>query len=161
MAYSCRWVTIYAKLSTIFVWMDIPNFYLPSGSLRGWPLAVGEGRQKSAVKNDSVSKLCSIWTCCLNAEVGGAVYSGASGQRSQVYDINLDEVGSCSCLTVGPWYTRAAYGTSNNACGTSVEVASGSTILEETARGRSMSMPITYPLTPELSLSRHSRICSY
>ena len=52
--------------------MDVPNSHLPSGSLRGWLLATGEGRQKSTTKSGSVSKWHGIWMCYLKADVGGA-----------------------------------------------------------------------------------------
>ena len=90
------------------IWMDVPNSHLLSGSLRGWLLATGEGRQKSAAKSSSVSKWQGIWTCCLKTEVSSAAHNGTPGGRSRLTD--LDKVGSCSCLTAGLRCTRVCHG---------------------------------------------------
>ena len=76
--------------------MKVPNSHLPSGSLRGWLLATGEGRWKSTTKSSLASKWHSIWICYLKADVGGAAHSSDPGGRSQITD--SDEAGSCSHL---------------------------------------------------------------
>ena len=70
--------------------MDVPNSHLPSGSLRNWLLATGEGRWKSAAKSGSASKRHGIWMHYLKVEVSGMVRSGTPGGRSLLID--SDEV---------------------------------------------------------------------
>ena len=69
MACPCRQVTIYAKLFTIAIKMEVPNSHLAYSSLRGWLLAAWEGRQKSFTKSSSESKQHSVWMHCLSAEL--------------------------------------------------------------------------------------------
>ena len=54
--------------------MEVHNSHLPSSSLRGWLLAIGEGRQKSTAKSCSVFKWHGIWMACLSADKGGVAY---------------------------------------------------------------------------------------
>ena len=61
MACSYKQVTICTELFTIAVWMGVPNSHLPSGSLRGWLLATGEGRWKSATKSGLASNRHGVW----------------------------------------------------------------------------------------------------
>ena len=86
MAHSYKWVTIYAELLTITVWMEVPNSHLPLGSLKGWLLATGEGRWKSTAKPGLVSNRQGIWMHYLKAEVGGMVRTGAPCRSSQLTD---------------------------------------------------------------------------
>ena len=86
MVCSYKWVTIYTELFTIAVWIDVPNSHLPSGSLRGWLLAIGEGRQKYATKSGLASNWCGIWMHYLKAELGSAAHSGAPVRSSWLTD---------------------------------------------------------------------------
>ena len=158
MAHSYKWVTICAKLFTITVWMDVPNSHLPSGSLRGWLLATGEGRQKSATKSSSASNWHGIWMRYLKAEVGGTACSGTPSGSSQLTD--SDEEWSCSHLTARPRYTRVWHGASNDICSASMEEAVWSVVAGEATGGQSLSLPKVYPMTPKLSSSRCSIIRS-
>ena len=64
MARSYKLVTTYAKLFTIAVWMEVPNSHLPSGSLRGWLLATGEGRCRNPPQSPSRHPVVkAVWTC--------------------------------------------------------------------------------------------------
>ena len=157
MARSYRQVTICAKLFTIAVWMDMRNFHLPLGSLRGWLLATGEGRWKSTAKSGSASKWCGIWMHYLKA-CGGAACSGAPGRRSRLID--LDELGSCSCFMAEPRFTKVYCSASNNVCCTSNEAAVWSAAVGEATGRQSLSSPIICPLMPKVSSSRHSILCS-
>ena len=129
MAHSYKRVTICTELFTIAVWMDVPNSHLPLGSLRGWLLATEEGRQKSTIKSGLVSNRHGVWMHYLNAEVGGMAHSGAPSGKSQLTD--SDELGSCSCLMVGPRYSRVCYDTSNDICGMSMEETMWSVVVGE------------------------------
>ena len=141
--------------------MEVPNSHLLFSSLRGWLLAAGEGRWKSATKPGLSAKWHRIWTCCLSADVGSALHNSAPSRRSQLYNVNLDKVGSCSYLTVGLRCIRASCGTSNNARNASDEGATWLARVGEATGGCSMSLPVVCPLMPELSLSRRSIMCSY
>ena len=142
---------------TIAVWMDVPSSHLPSSSLRGWLLATGEGRQKSATKSCSVSKWYGIWMHYLKAD-GSMACNGAPGRRSQLFD--SDELGSCSHLIAGPRWSRFWHSASNIVFGISNIEAIWSAAATEATGGWSLSLPIICPLTPELSSSRCSIICS-
>ena len=81
MACSYKQVTICTELFTITVWMDVPNSHLLLDSLRGWLLATGEGRKKSAAKSGSEPKWRGVWMHYLKAGVGGMVRSGAPSRK--------------------------------------------------------------------------------
>ena len=139
--------------------MEVPNSYLPSGSLRGYLLATVEGKWNSTAKSSSASKWYSIWTHCLSTDVGSIACNSTHGRRSQLCD--LDKVGSCSHPMAGQRYTRASYSASNNAHITSKEGATRSATVGKATGGWFMSSHMVCPLTPKLSSSRCSIVCSY
>ena len=158
MARFYKWVTICAELFTIAVWIDVLNFHLPLGSLRGWLLATGEGRRKSTTKSSLASNQHSIWMQCLKAEVGGTAHSGTPSRISRLTDYNV--LGSCSRLIAGPRYTRVWHSALNDVCGASVDEAVWSTTAEDAMGGHSLSLPKVCPRMPKLKSSRCSMIRS-
>ena len=158
MACSYKQVTIYTKLFTIAIWMEVSNSHLLSSSLRGWLLATGKGRRKSATKSGSASNHCGVWTWCLKAEVGGAVHSGNPGRISRLTD--SDVLGSCSCLTARPSCTRVWHGALNDIFGASMDKAVWSMAADDTIGGRSFSSPKVCPKMPKFKSSRRSIIRS-
>ena len=134
------------------------NSHPLSSSLRGWLLATGEGRQKSATKSSLASNQLGIWICYLKAEVGSTGHSGTPGGSSRLTD--SDNEWSCSHLTAGPRCTRVWHGTSNDVCGVCMDEAVWSVAVGEAVGGQSLSLPRVCPRMPKLKLSRRSIICS-
>ena len=133
MACSYKWVTICAELFTIAIWMDVPNSHLPLGSLRGWLLATGEGRQKSTAKSGLASKSAQhLDALPQSRRLVVRAHSGTHSGSSQLTD--SDKVGSCSRLMARPRYTMVWHGASNDVCGMSVEEAMWSVAVGEAMR---------------------------
>ena len=59
----------------------MPNSQPPSGSHKGWLLAIGEDKQKSAAKSSSASKQYSVSMCFFVAKASGVAHSGASSNK--------------------------------------------------------------------------------
>ena len=98
--------------------MEVPNSHLPLGSLRGWLLATGECRWKSAKKSGLASNRRGIWMQCLKAEVGGTAvaappaespdsltltYLGLAPSLEPGQDILGSDAAHWMMSTVHPW----------------------------------------------------------
>ena len=88
MARSYKRVTIYTELLVIAVWKEVPNSHLLSGSLRGWLLATGEGRQKSTLQSPA------------RHPIGAASGCDASKQKLAAWRIVVPPAESPNLLTL-------------------------------------------------------------